>query len=261
MSSALNNGDQPTHHIEEAYEVFGWPSYGPLVISCEHATNILPDSIKPDLDDHPWLQTHWAYDIGARDVALAIIQETRSAGVLSRFSRLVCDPNKSPDDNTVVRSKIEQHVLGFNELLSPELLRRRVERYHRPFHDAIDSLLRLRLPGGGDILLVAIHTFVPALYGLHHKLDVGVLFHPHQAVAMRLLEKLNEQGFTTALNEPRSGRRGQIYSASRHGLRNQVVFLELEINQALLTTPSLTAEVAKKISSTLMELQVRRTTR
>jgi predicted N-formylglutamate amidohydrolase len=245
------------HETDEASEVVGWPAHGRVVLSCEHASNRLPDPIKPGRLDRPWLETHWAYDIGAAELVREIVRNTGSVAVLSRFSRLFCDANRDPADPTVIVPRVAQHALEFNEFLSPSERALRIDRYHSAFHARIDKLLEERLPMGGYIALVSVHSFVPILYGLQRELDVGVLFNPYEAIARRLAQSLEGRGLTTALNEPYSGRRGLIYSAERHGLNHQIVYLELEVNQALLSTPAKVYHLARIIAEAISELRLR----
>jgi predicted N-formylglutamate amidohydrolase len=252
---------QQLHEIEDAYEVFGWPGHSQLVLSCEHASNRLPSPIRAGRQDKPWLQTHWAYDIGAAELVREIVRNTGSVAVLSRFSRLVCDANRDPSDPTIIVPRVEQHALSFNELLSPHERALRIERYHTRFHERLDDLIQRRRPQGGDVALVSVHSFVPALYGLQRELDVGVLFNPYEAIAARLARGLESRGLVTAMNEPYSGRRGLIYSAERHGLNHQVIYLELEVNQVLLSTPPKVYRVARLIAAALKELRLRTTAR
>ncbi len=253
----MSEAPQHIHDVDDASEVFGWPGHGRLVLSCEHASNRLPEPIRSGPGDAPWMATHWAYDIGAAELVREIVRNTGSVAVLSRFSRLVCDANRDPSDPTIIVPRVEQHPLAFNELLSPHERALRIESYHAVFHRKLDELLERRRHHGGDIALVSVHSFVPALYGLQRELDVGVLFNPYEAVATRLARSLEARGLVTALNEPYSGRRGLIYSAERHGLKHQIIYLELEVNQALLSTPPKVYRVARLISEALKELRLR----
>jgi predicted N-formylglutamate amidohydrolase len=253
----MSEQSQQIHELDDASEVFGWPGHGRFVLSCEHASNRLPPPLRAGTTDAPWLATHWAYDIGAAELVREIVRNTGSVAVLARFSRLVCDANRDPSDPTIIVPRVEQHALGFNELLSASERAQRIERYHTAFHRKLDDQLERRIPMGGDVVLVSVHSFVPALYGLQRELDVGVLFNPYEAIARRLARSLEARGLITALNEPYSGRRGLIYSAERHGLGHQVIYLELEVNQALLSTPPKVYQLARLVGASLGELRLR----
>ena len=257
----MHTQTQHVHDVEEAYELYGWPGHGQFVLSCEHASNRLPLPIRPDALDPPWLQTHWAYDIGAAELTREIVRNTGSVAVLARFSRLVVDANREPSDPSLIVPRVEHHLLGFNELLSSAERAQRVETFHAPFHRAVDNLLEQRIPQGGDVALVSVHSFVPALYGLERELDIGVLFNPYEAIARRIAHNLEARGLSTALNEPYSGRRGLIYSAERHGLNHQVVYVELEVNQRLLSTPAKIYHLGRLIAEALKDLRLRTVSR
>ena len=76
-------------------------------------------------------------------------------------------------------------------------------------------------------------------------------------VAERFAVHLRDQGFITALNEPYSGKDGQIFSAQHHGHRHGVIYLELEIRQDLIDTPDKVTDVSSRLCDALTELQIR----
>ena len=65
-------------------------------------------------------------------------------------------------------------------------------------------------------------------------MEIGVLFDSYDAVAQRLAEQFELQGFVTALNEPYSGLKGMMTVARRHGTAHGVIYLELELRQDLI---------------------------
>ena len=235
----------------EPYEVVGDPSAGgPFVFTCEHATHILPEwAAEPD--DLPMLEDHWGWDVGAADLTRALIQLTRSCGVLSRFSRLVCDPNREIWQRSFVVEQVEGHRLSFNRGVDTAERRRRQERYFAPYHDAVDQTIWARKAVGAPVRLCSIHSFTPLYLGRARPMEVGVLFDVHDEPAWRLEGALSEQGFETALNAPYSGRDGLIHSAQRHGTAHDIVYLELEVRQDLIDTPAKAQAVARRIARAL----------
>ena len=89
------------------YEIVGDPrAGGPFVFTCEHATRLVPEwDCEPE--DRPVLEDHWGWDIGAADLTRALVELTGSFAVLSRFSRLVCDPNRHPGEASFVVQAID----------------------------------------------------------------------------------------------------------------------------------------------------------
>jgi len=73
-----------------------------LVLVCDHASNAVPDDVKPLGLPEADMQRHIAWDVGARGVTLGLAEQLGANAVLSRWSRLVIDPNRGDDDPTLV---------------------------------------------------------------------------------------------------------------------------------------------------------------
>ena len=241
-----------------AFEIVGDRNHTrPLVVTCEHASNRLPDEITATAEDLPWLETHWGWDPGAGAVTRALIEHKECAGIFSRFSRLVCDPNRHVAEWDWIRPEVEGYPLSFNQDLDDEERSRRRATYHEPYHAEIDACLSERLAHGGDVLLLSIHSFTPVLGDEIRPMEMGVLYDRFDPVAHRFAHHLRENGFVTALNEPYSGKDGAIYSAGLHGCRHGVIYLELEIRQDIIDTPEKVSDVAYRLAKAIDVLKIR----
>ncbi len=247
----------PTTERYDSHEVYGFPGEGPYLLSCEHASNRVPTPMRTNASDRKWLETHWGWDIGARNVTREIIRQTGSSGIFARYSRLVCDPNRAPDNPTLIRCAVEGAVLSFNETLSIEEVDRRLQMYHAPYHAALDRAVAERLGRPGDMMLLSVHSFTPVFADEVRSMDVGVLFHPYEGIARRLAKEIEAQGYTVALNEPYSARNGLMYAASRHGMSHNAVHLELELNQKLLRTAADCRKMGSALTRALRCLKTR----
>ncbi len=237
-------------HIYErfdSHEIYGSTEPGPLILTCEHASKRIPAPLRTTATDRKWLDTHWGWDIGARTVCREMIRQTGGVGVFARFSRLLADANRAPSHQHLVRCAVEGEVLSFNRDLTIEEVDRRLDRYHAPFHAAIDRTVGARMRQPGDVMLLAVHSFTPQLGDDVRTMDVGVLFDPFEPVARRFRDEIAAEGFKVALNEPYSGRNGLMYAAMRHGQAHGALYLELEINQKLIGN----AADARKMGSAL----------
>ena len=106
-------------------------------------------------------------------------------------------------------------------------------------------------------MLLSVHSFTPQLGEDVRTMDVGVLFDPYEAVARRFQSEIGAEGLKVALNEPYSGRNGLMYSAHRHGTVHGALYLELEINQALIDTPSGARKMGRVLTRALRRLKLR----
>jgi predicted N-formylglutamate amidohydrolase len=261
LTSTTMPTNRTADHREDAWESLGTPGSGKLLLTCEHASNRVPAPLRTTASDRFWLDTHWAVDIGARTLTRELARRTGSAAVLARFTRLICDANRPPGHRDFARTEVDGTVLSFNRNLGEAELQRRVDRYHAPYHRAVDASLRAHQGQVGDLLLLSIHSFTPVWNQRVRTMDVGVLASSHLEVGRRLQTELDRQGFETAFNQPYSALDGLIYAAERHGEAHGVVFLELELNQALICTPARATRVAGRIAGALSGLQLRKQAR
>lgn len=244
--------------VDDAVEVFGDRHHTRrLVVTCEHASSRVPDPLEVAPEDEHWLATHWGLDIGAGELTRSLVRRKSCVALLARFSRLVCDANRAAEDPGLIMTEVEGHPLAFNRAIGPAELERRLATYHRPYHTLVDACLGERVARGGDVVLLSIHSFTPVLYGERRTMEVGVLFDRYEPIAKRLAGHLEDEGFVTALNEPYTGTRGNMYAMHRHGRQHGVVYLELEVRQDLLGSTEDIEQVASRVCDALTALQVR----
>ena len=209
-----------------------------IVLLCEHASNTIPPPLKVSKQDEPWLQTHWAWDIGVAKVIQTVSEQLACSAVLANFSRLVCDPNRPIEDETFVRHELEGHPLSFNQNMDSKELQRRVTTYYEPYHQAVDEMIRTRLNMNSNFLVFSLHSFTPVYLGQPREVEVGVLFDDYEKEACQILESFKSQGFDTRLNEPWSGANGMMFSPHKHGTHHNLINLELEVRQDLIGNDS-----------------------
>lgn len=228
----------------DAYERIGTLRSGQLAFTCEHASNRVPRPWRPRPADRALLEMHWGYDIGAARVTRDLVRRSEGWGILSRFSRLLCDPNRASDDPTLVLRRTDEGAPRFNAMPDTE---RRIARFHAPFHDAVDRAMHIAKPR----LLVSVHSFTPVFRGHTREMEAGVLFDQHDDLAERLVRAMNDAGLRTAPNAPYSGKDGLIFSANRHGAAHHVPYLEIELRQDLLASRKGALRAAGRVWSAL----------
>jgi predicted N-formylglutamate amidohydrolase len=228
-----------TRVVEEAYEVVRGGLDAPLFLSCEHASERLPAPFVWPPGDQRLVGTHWAFDLGARELTLELAEALNTGAVLSRFTRLLADPNRPEDHGDLFREVADGEPVLFNRAISPSERALRIERYHRPYHAALDAELgRTSAP-----LLLAIHTFTPLYEGRVRTVELGVLFDREERAAEALGAVLSAELPGVAYNEPWSGKAGLMYSCERHAEKHGRVALELEVRQDLAVDPAYRARL------------------
>ena len=222
---------------EEAFEIHGEGRAGRWLVTCDHATNIVPGWVGGgDLGIAPAdMARHIAWDVGAAGLARALADRLDSPAVLSRFSRLVIDPNRGEDDPTLLMKLYDGTVIPANRHAGPEELGRRLDRLYRPYHDALATLAARR----PDTVICAVHSFTPRLNGRAPRpWQVGVLYsHRDARLAKPLIARLGaEPDLCVGDNQPYLGHLDGD-AIDRHALGPGRPNVLIELRNDLITTP------------------------
>lgn len=236
--------------IHEAFEAWEGDPAAPVFLSCEHASERLPDGYRWPKSDERLVGTHWAYDPGAADITRELAASLRAPAVLSRFSRLLIDPNRPVDSDTLFRAEAEGAPVALNLDLTEAERRRRIERFYQPYHDELDR----RLGAHGASVLFSIHTFTPVYEGEVRQMEVGVLFDTQDDLAEAMGDAIQAAGFITAMNEPYSGKAGLIHAAEHHAQAHGRRALELEVRQDLSILPEFRSRLIEPLARFFREL-------
>lgn len=186
-------------------EIVGEDRPSHYLVVCDHATNIVPPSVGggslglPAVD----MARHIAYDIGAEGVARALAERLHAPLILSRFSRLVIDPNRAEDDPTLVMKLYDGSVIPGNRHADATEVARRMDAFWRPYHGALGQLIARR----GDPVIISIHSFTPQLAGRPPRpWHVGILSSGDRRLADPLLVRLaSDRTLCVGDNQPYSG--------------------------------------------------------
>lgn len=189
----------------DAYEIIGEGRPGRWLVTCDHASNRVPDWLGGSLGlPEAEMARHIAWDPGAAGVAVALAERLDSPAILTRFSRLVIDPNRGEDDPTLLMRLYDGTIVPGNRRAGAEELERRLERLYRPYHAAYARLAARR----SDTVVLAVHSFTPCLKGRDPRpWHVGVLYsHLDERLSQPLIAGLERlPGLVVGDNEPYSG--------------------------------------------------------
>lgn len=228
-----------------------------LLLICDHATNRVPPSVAGgDLGLPPGeMARHIAYDIGVRGVTLELSRLLGAPAILSRFSRLVIDPNRGEDDPTLVMRLYDGTIVPANRAIDTAGKARRLAEFHRPYHAAITSILDARRAAGHDPALVAVHSFTPRLNGREPRpWHVAVLWRHDARLAAPLLARLRaEPDLRVGENQPYAGQL-EGDTMSRHGTRRGLRHVLIELRQDLIAEPEGQRAWAARLAPMLAEV-------
>ncbi len=218
----------------DAYNLINSDARSPFLLTCDHATNHVPDSIGGTLGlPQAEMARHIAYDIGAAGVTrhLADIMDARA--ILANFSRLVIDPNRGADDPTLIMQVYDHTIVPGNRGLSGTDRTQRQSQLYAPYHNALED--QASRPG---TIIVAIHSFTPRLKSRAPRpWHIGVLISEDGRFSDPLIDRLRaEDDLIVGINEPYAGvLKGD--SLDQHAVGPGRPSVLLELRQDLIETP------------------------
>jgi predicted N-formylglutamate amidohydrolase len=202
-----------------------------LLFTCEHGGNRIPARYAPLFREHERaLRSHRGYDAGALSYARALARAFGAPLVYSTTSRLLVELNRSPHHPAFFSSVTRSLPLAERERI--------VERYYRPYRNAVESHVSGAARHGGGVLHISCHSFTPHMNGIARAAEIGLLydaarkeeadfctawqrtiarFEPQWRVRRNYPYRGNADGLTTYL---RSRFRGEVYRG-----------IEIEVNQ------------------------------
>lgn len=206
-----------------------------IVLLADHARRALPEEYG-DLGLPPAeFQRHIAYDIGVEAVTRRLAELTGAPAVIAGFSRLLIDPNRGEDDPTLIRQLYDGTVVPGNYPMAPQERERRLDRFYRPYHDAVGAMVAsVAEASGAAPFIFSVHSFTPVMQGRARPWHAGVLWDLDDRVARPLIEMLAEDPqIVVGDNEPYDGalRGDTMYS---HAIVNGFAHALLEIRQDLI---------------------------
>ena len=189
---------------DKAFEIIGADRPGRWVLTCDHASNHVPDWVNGgDLGLLPEdMERHIAYDVGADGVTRHLSELMDSPAVLSKFSRIVIDPNRGHDDPTLIRQIYDGSIIPANRTATKEELQRRKNDLYFPYHTAISEVA----DNNEKPVICAIHSFTPQLKNQPKRpWEVGILYAEDTRLTAPLMEACRAEGWCVGDNQPYNG--------------------------------------------------------
>lgn len=205
-----------------------------VVLICEHAGRRIPRALGDLGLPETELLRHIAWDVGARDISLALSRLLDAPLFMQIYSRLVCDCNRRPDVATFIPEMSETTAIPGNFGLTREDRERRETEIFWPFHDHVASVLDARRRAGRRTLLVTIHTFTPVFKGMARPWEIGVLFNRDRHFSHAVLDYLRSNThYDVGENQPYNVGDETDYAIPVHGEARKLPCVEIEIRNDL----------------------------
>ena len=222
----------------------------PYFIFCDHASNRVPDGLNALGLPDDILQTHIAWDIGARDMTHELARRLSGEAFVCEFSRLVLDPNRDPAADDLIPPTSDQIPIPGNQMLSGDDRDKRIERFHRPYHEYLGNTICAFTDRHASPFVVSIHSYTKRLMGARHDRPwpVGLLWADDPASARSIINFLEgEVAWPVGDNEPYDGQYYD-YTIRTHATARNLRHLTFEVRQDWLSDPARFTEIADLLS-------------
>ena len=229
----LTQGDPPP------VEVLCADGRSDLLLVVDHAGRAVPAALGrlglPESEFRSEFERHIAWDIGAMGVARHLSALLDAALIAQAYSRLVIDCNRRPGHATSIAPRSDGTDIPANAGLDEPACRARVAEIFRPYQDAIAAAIDARTAAGRETVLVAVHSFTPAMAGRVRPWHVGLLTNHDPRLGHALMALLEREGdLVVGDNEPYRLSDLDDYTVPVHGERRGLLHVELEIRQDLI---------------------------
>lgn len=238
----------------DTFEVFNSSGNSEILLVCDHASNKVPLFLEGLGLTNTQINDHIAWDPGAADVARELALHLDATLVLSGYSRLVIDCNRSLISPLLIAPCSDGVVVPKNQGLTDDDRAQRIDTYFKPYHQTIQQLLDDR--AGRISKLLSIHSFSPALAeagdSAARPWHIGVSYKEMPTFADRLYAGLKQyQDLCVGYHQPYAVDDEYDFTLIEHGFKRKLEHAMIEIRQDQLISEQQTREWAFRILSAL----------
>ncbi|MEL7189172.1 MAG: N-formylglutamate amidohydrolase [Pseudomonadota bacterium] len=235
----------------QPFRQIGTPSPGGIVCVSDHASNHVPDDVPLGIASE-LLDRHIAVDIGVEGIADRMARRHNIPAHLACQSRLVIDLHREEDHPGLIPDESDGHLIPGN--IGADL-EGRIERFYRPYHEALAEWLDAAQPK----LILSLHSFTPKLATSDEERpwEVALLYNEDDRAARHAIRLFGEFGLNVGDNQPYSGRELNA-TMNRHAEAHGRAYCAIEIRQDLIATraeqsrwAAMVADVAGRVALAL----------
>jgi predicted N-formylglutamate amidohydrolase len=203
---------------------------GPFVMTCDHASNVIPSEFGGlGLGAADFLR-HIAYDPGAIGVAGEMSVRLAAPLLCGAVSRLIIDCNRPLDAPDLIAEISETTFVPGNAGLTGAERDARISQYYDPFHAEVNAAVDRKTARGLAPGVIAVHSFNPTYKGVSRPWEIGIIHDDDDAWAQGIVDRLRASGgLNVGVNEPYSPKDRVYYTLERHARSRGLPAVMIEI--------------------------------
>jgi len=238
-----------------AFTVVNPDGAGPMLLVCDHASRRVPRRLGALGLPEAELCRHIAWDIGAEPVARLLSARFDAPLLMTGYSRLVIDINRSLDDPTSIPVISDGAIVPGNRGLGAADKAARAAALFHPYQRAVGNAVDAMLARGVRPAIVSMHSFTPVYKHQARPWHVGILWNDDDRMARPLIAALSAMGdILVGDNEPYSGRDGVGYTVGVHGGARGLPHVTFEVRQDLIESEAGQRDWAERLGAALAPL-------
>ncbi len=176
-----------------------------IIFICDHAKNKIPLKYNNLGLTKKEIESHIAYDIGIEKFGIELTKKLKQTYIMSNFSRLVIDPNRSKSDlDLIVENPFGVKIPG-NKNIKLKEKQNRIFNYYEKYHSKLLELVKKKTKIYEKIFLVSLHSFTKTCEKFDRGIEVGLLWNKNMNLLLPIQEKLKLEGVSFGRNYPYSG--------------------------------------------------------
>ena len=176
-----------------------------VIFICDHASNHIPKKYKKLGVSDSDLDSHIAFDIGAKNFTINLAKKLKQSYFLSNFSRLLIDPNRKEIDRELIPVSSFGVNIPKNLNISDDEREYRINFFYENYHKNLKNFVKKKINDYNKVFLVSIHTFNKSSKNFDRGVEVGLLWNKTMDLLLPIQRNLKENKIHFGRNYPYSG--------------------------------------------------------
>ena len=176
-----------------------------IVFICDHASNYIPRKYRKLGISDSDLESHIAYDIGAKNLTINLAKKLKQSYFLSNFSRLLIDPNRKEVDRELISVSSFGVEIPKNLNISVQEREHRINFFYNYYHKNLGNFVKTKINKYKNVFLVSIHSFTKNSKNFNRGIEVGLLWNKSMDLLLPIQRYLKDKKIHFGRNYPYSG--------------------------------------------------------
>ncbi len=176
-----------------------------IVFICDHASNYIPRKYRKLGISDSNLESHIAFDIGAKNLTINLAKKLKQSYFLSNFSRLLIDPNRKEIDRELITVSSFEVEIPKNLCISAQEREYRINFFYNCYHKNLENFVKEKINKYKKVFLVSVHSFTKNSKNFNRGIEVGLLWNKSMDLLLPIQRNLKDNKIHFGRNYPYSG--------------------------------------------------------